>query len=179
MKKYPFIITIIALCILLGGSSFTTYEVEAPFPAKIWKDYKNWYKPAGDAPITGDETRFLGGMHQGKEGYRVVYINPIGEIANKGEAPYEYPIGTIVVKEQYKDKKSYEAGRKPAIKIMVKLKKGVSPNTNDWGFVTGFNKRKIHAGESKKAIFCGGCHAGASLKAYDFVFVNATSFPPQ
>ena len=165
----------IATVILFGSSSFSFTGREEATP--LWRGYKDWYKTTGDMAITGDDTRFLGGMHRGEAGYRVVYINGIGESVNRGGKPYRYPEGTVVVKEQYKNKKDYDAGKNAALNVMVKLKEGSSPPTNDWGFMSALNKRKIHSGRSKNAIFCGGCHAGANLRSYDYIFVNSTSFP--
>ncbi len=59
---------------------------------------------------------------------------------------------------------------------MIKLAKGVSPETGDWGYVSDF-RRKIHMGKSSNAEFCGGCHSAANLKKNDFVFINSTTHP--
>ena len=170
------IIAVIALVVLVGGTAFYLDNTTVTPISHFWKDYKTWYKTTGNEPITGDETRFLSGKHRGEEGYRVIYINAIGATINKGKAPYKYPEGTVVVKEQYKSKSSYEAGKKPALSIMVKMENGTSPETGDWGYVTGF-RRKIHIGTSKNAKFCGGCHSAALLKRNDYVFMNATTYP--
>ena len=71
--------------------------------------YRTWYRITHLEPNTGDVTGgFLGSVHKGKKGYREIYINSIGEATNKGTAPYNYPVGTIIVKEEYKDKESWE-----------------------------------------------------------------------
>jgi hypothetical protein len=60
---------------------------------------------------------------------------PDGKDVNTGTAPYKYPIGTVVVKESYKNQKAFDAKKTPELTIMVKLKAGESPETGDWGFV--------------------------------------------
>ncbi len=174
MKK-TLIMFFIALIVLGGGTFFYLYTAETTPISYHWEGYKNWYKTTGNTPVTGDETRFLGGKHRGDEGYRVIYINAIGEPINKAKGPYNYPEGTVVVKEQYKTKDSYESGSKPDLSIMIKLAKGASPPTGDWGYVTDF-RRKIHSGRSSNAEFCGGCHSAANLKKNDYVFMNSTTY---
>jgi len=134
------------------------------------KNYKSWYKVTKDKPNTGDPTGFLDSKHRGIKGYRVIYINKIGEEVSKGHAPYKYPAGTVVVKEEYKNESAWKANKKPSLKVMLKLKKGESPQTGDWGFAMS-QKEKISMGTSKRAKFCGGCHVFAASK--DYVFMNA------
>ena len=71
--------------------------------------------------ITGDHTGTLGDVHEGRKGYREVYVNDIGLATIKGTAPYRYPAGTILVKEQYKDKAAWEKKSSPNLTIMVKV----------------------------------------------------------
>ena len=175
MKK-TILMIIIAIIVIGAGTGFQLYNAEITPISHFWKDYKTWYKTTGATPITGDDTRFLGGKHEGTEGYRVIYINKKGAPINKGKAPFNYPEGTVVVKEQYKNERSFESGKKPDLSIMIKLAKGISPATGDWGYVTGF-KRKIHQGNSKNAQFCGGCHSAANLRKNDYVFINSATNP--
>lgn len=175
MKK-TIIMSFIALIVLVGGSVFYLYNAETTPISHYWEGYQTWYKTTGNLPVTGDETRFLGGKHRGEEGYRVIYINDKGAATNKGKAPYQYPEGTVVVKEQYKNKEGFKSGSKPDLTIMIKLAKGASRPTGDWGYITDF-RRKIHSGKSSNAEFCGGCHRAANLKKNDYVFMNATTYP--
>jgi hypothetical protein len=137
-----------------------------------YSDYKNWYHITKDNPNTGDPTGFLGGKHKGIKAYREVYINAVGEQVNKGTAPYKYPPGTVIIKEEYKNKKSWESGKNPTIKVMLKLSPGESPETGDWGFASNLNSKKIAKGKSGKAKFCSGCHVFVATNG-DYVFMNS------
>jgi len=53
---------------------------------------------------------------------------------------------------------------------MIKLKKGASPETGDWGYFMGI-KGKLSIGESKWAKFCNKCRVYAVGK--DYVFMNS------
>jgi len=133
------------------------------------KNYQSWYKVTQDTPNTGDPTGFLDHKHGGTKAYRVIYINKIGEAVNRGHAPYKYPTGTVVVKEEYKNEAAWKKGKMRGLKVMVKLKKGESPETGDWGYAMS-KKENISMGTSKRAKFCGGCHVFAASK--DYLFMN-------
>ena len=132
--------------------------------------YRTWYRITNLEPNTGDITGgFLGRVHKGKSGYREIYINSIGEATNKGTAPYNYPVGTILVKEEYKNKESWEAKENPKIKVMKKLKPGASPESQDWGYASKLTTEKMQVGS--KTNFCAGCHLASPDG--DSVFVNS------
>lgn len=135
-------------------------------------DYKSWYKITEGNPNTGDPTGFLGGRHKGVEAYREVYVNKVGEEVNKGSAPYKYPAGTMIVKEEYKDEAAWKTTKNPSIKLMVKLETGESPETGDWGFASKLNIKKIASGKTGKAKFCVGCHVFVAAQG-DYIFMNA------
>ncbi|MDY8134535.1 cytochrome P460 family protein [Aquimarina sp. 2201CG5-10] len=137
-----------------------------------YSDYKNWYRITKDKPNTGDPTGFLSGKHKGIKAYREVYVNKIGEAVNKGSAPYKYPAGTMIVKEEYKNEAAWKSGKKPSIKLMVKLKEGESPETGDWGYASKLNAKKIATRTSGKAKFCTKCHIFVAAKD-DYVFMNS------
>jgi len=137
-----------------------------------YSDYETWYKITKDAPNTGDPTGFLDGKHRGVTAYRDVYINKIGEAVNKGTAPYKYPVGTMIVKEEYKDEVAWRKQANPRIKLMVKLEQGKSPETGDWGYASKLNASKIATGTSSKAKFCTRCHIFVAAQG-DYVFMNS------
>jgi hypothetical protein len=140
-------------------------------PSDSWREeYKSWYRITKDEPNTGDPTGFVEKRHRGAKGYREIYINKIGETVNTGSAPYKYPVGTIVVKEAYKNKAAWEARKSPQVTTMIKLKAGESPETGDWGYFMGI-KGKLSTGTSKWAKFCNKCHIYAVAK--DYVFMNS------
>ncbi len=136
------------------------------------EDYRSWYRITEGNPNTGDPTGFLGGRHKGEKAYREIYINKVGEAINKGTAPYKYPEGTIIVKEEYKTESAWKAQNKPSIKLMVKLKADESPETGDWGFASKLNIDKLAKGKSGKAKFCAGCHVFVAAQG-DYVFINS------
>lgn len=135
-------------------------------------NYKNWYRITKDNPNTGDPTGFLGGKHKGIEAYREVYVNNVGEEVNKGTAPYKYPVGTVIVKEEFKNEAAWKLGKKPNIKLMVKLEAGASPETGDWGFSSKLSVDKVAKGKSGKAKFCASCHVFVAAQG-DYVFMNS------
>lgn len=131
-------------------------------PDARWADYKTWTK-ASDEPTTGASPG-LGAVHLGPTGYRIVYVNDIGKDTLLGEGPYEYPEGTVIVKEQYKTEEAALSGEGAAVTVSLKVGSGEGADT--WHWAPGYTKA---AGESQ---FCSGCHSIPFAK--DFVFSNAT-----
>ena len=158
------LVIITATGLLAGCASLT-----APFrdADERWADYKNWTQVTADEVSTGDETGFLGGVHMGDEGYREVYVNDIAKEALEGEAPYNYPEGSVIVKEQYASKADWEAGRNAAHTVSVKVAQTEKAEKANWMWADSY---KGTAGESD---FCAGCHSIAELRAQgDYVFTN-------
>jgi len=136
-----------------------------------WADFKSWFKITKE-PNTGDPTGFLDKKHRGEGAYRDVYVNSVGESLMRGNGSFPYPEGTVIVKEAFKDKKSYDAQKKPELTIMVKQATGTAPDTNDWMFVMGASGKAKGTGmDSKWGKFCGSCHVNAMAK--DFTFMAA------
>lgn len=151
-------------------NEYSKITKESSSLANPWDGYTSWYKITKDAPNTGDPTGFIEKRHDGKAAYREIYINDIGAAVNNGAGPYKYPEGTIVVKETYKNKKTWEKKGRNVLTIMIKQAEGTSPETGDWGYVMGAGG-KLSTGTSKWAKFCSGCHVYAAGK--DYVFMNA------
>ncbi len=177
------IVKIIGLVIIIGigiyglfsfkninSNEYTLASIENDVVGNVWDDYTNWYKITNDAPNTGDPTGFIEKKHNGMEAYREIYINDIGKAVNLGSAPYKYPEGTIIVKESYENKKRWQKKGKKLLTVMIKQAEGVSPETDDWGYVDGA-RGKLSIRTSKKAKFCSGCHVYAASK--DYVFMNS------
>jgi len=129
-----------------------------------WADYKSWKMVNEGVPGTGDPTGFLGNVHMGSEGYRNVYVNAAGSEMLLAEGPYDYPVGTVVVKEQFKNKADWEAGKNAAHTVSVKIADNEGTSKDDWAWADSY---KGTAGES---AFCSGCHTIAASS--DFVFTN-------
>ena len=133
-----------------------------------WADYKSWTKITEGRVSTGDPTGFIGTVHAGPKGYRDIYVNDIGLATNQGTAPYNYPVGSVVAKEQYKNQSAWEAQKSPDLTIMVKIAESDTPNANNWAFSAGYKD------EAAANAFCSGCHTIAQQT--DFVFTNEDFF---
>ena len=129
-----------------------------------WSDYSSWTMITKNRVITGDPTGTLGDVHEGLKGYREVYVNNIGLAVNQGSSPYRYPVGTVLVKEQYKDKAAWEQKKSANLTIMVKVSDIDEEEEDNWRFSTGLNKNAV------KNTFCFDCHAAALND--DIVFTN-------
>lgn len=159
IKNYKTLGTLVvsaAMAMALASNSFSGSKSD-------WADYRSWTQITKDRVSTGDPTGFIGGKHRGEKGYREIYVNDIGKSTILGTAPYKYPIGTIIVKEQYKNKAKWEKGKKPDLTVMVKVADSGTQDPKNWGFATGHGKVKYRN-------FCAGCHSIAA--ADDFVFTN-------
>lgn len=129
-----------------------------------WKNFKSWTKVTSLKPETGDVTGFLGDVHKGSKGYRDVFVNSIGEKALLGSAPYNFPKGTVIVKEQFDDLSAYEKQEATDITVMVKLKDSDELSTENWGFADSQN------GDITANNFCSSCHSIATND--DFIFTT-------
>lgn len=130
-----------------------------------WADFKSWTKITEGRTSTGDPTGLVSGVHKGREGYRDVYVNDIGLAVNQGTAPYNYPVGSVIVKEQFDDLQAFKAQKPTDLTIMVKLTNSDTPDAKNWGWSAGYNSKleEVNA-------FCSGCHSVAAKT--DFVFTN-------
>jgi hypothetical protein len=136
-----------------------------------WVEYKTWTKITEGRVSTGDPTGFVGTVHAGPKGYRDIYVNKAALATNQGSAPYNYPIGSVLVKEQYKDKAAWEAQKSPDLTIMVKVAASDSPSVANWKFAAGYT------GTAEDNAFCAGCHSIVAQN--DFVFTNEDFFDKQ
>ncbi len=117
-------------------------------------NYKDWTVTAADLnyPIPGHENH-----------YRKIFINPKGEevqiTENNGRIFYNYPGGTVVIKEIYPTL-SPEKGTKP-ISLTVMIKDPDNPKSRDgWVWIV-----KDLEKNSEKIIdyeFCFDCHTNAN-----------------
>ncbi|MGB4248326.1 MAG: cytochrome P460 family protein [Pseudohongiellaceae bacterium] len=158
---------------LLGCMS--TSEQQGP-DTSTWSGYRSWYR-ANPAPHTGDPTGFLGNVHEGSNAIREIFINTSGEAVNRGQSPFPYPAGTIIVKETYGSQADHAAQKTPELTIMVKLAMGSSPETSDWEYIMGADGSNRGTGTSGLATFCHSCHTAAA--ATDFSFINSAFYRNQ
>lgn len=153
---------------LLAGCASVPNPFAEPDPR--WADYRSW-TVAGDEPSTGPSLG-LGSVHKGPEGYRRVYVNGAGRemLLSKGDAAgdYDYPEGTVIVKEQYDDEAAYRAGAEAGevdVTVSLKVAEGGARRADDWNWAAGYTAA---AGPN---AFCSGCHSIPIAR--DFVFSNA------
>lgn len=150
-----------AAAVLAGCASVNSVNPFAKADTR-WADYKSW-QTASEVPTTGPSPG-LGNVHQGPDGVRVVYVNAAGAATLNGDGPYEYPEGTVLVKEQYASMADYDAGKTPDVTVSLKVANGPVARDN-WQWADSL---KSSAGDS---AFCSGCHS--IPLAEDFVFSNA------
>ncbi len=129
-----------------------------------WADYKNWTKVTEGKVGTGDPTGFIGNVHKGPEGYRDVYVNDIGAAMLAGDGPYNFPAGTVIIKEQFDNKAAWESGTGGAVTVSLKATASDKVSKEDWIWADSY---KSKAGPS---AFCSGCHSIAAKD--DFVFTH-------
>lgn len=157
--------TILSLTTILVGCATITAPFRDPDPR--WADYKSWTQVTADEVGTGNPTGFLGGVHRGDDGFREVYANDIALETLMGEAPYNFPEGSVIVKEQYANEADWAAGRKAAHTVSIKVSQSETSQKTDWMWADSL---KGIAGESE---FCAGCHSIAELRGQgDYVFTN-------
>ena len=153
---------IVATSALLASCSTLTAPFKDADPR--WADFKSWTKVTELEPSTGNPTGFLGGVHMGEEGYRDVYVNDVAKEALLGSGPYNLPEGSVIMKEQFASKADWEAGRKGAHTISLKVAQTDELSKDNWIWADSY---KGTAGES---AFCSGCHSIAAKS--DFVFTT-------
>lgn len=157
----PFVIAAAASILLAGCASITSRFGDAD---ERWAEYRSW-STVSDTPSTGASLG-LGEVHKGPSGYRLVYVNEIGRETITGDGPYEYPVGTVIVKEQYNDKAAYDSGKGADVTVSLKVSDESELPADNWNWAAGY---KAKAG---KDAFCSGCHSIPFAK--DMVFSNVT-----
>lgn len=130
-----------------------------------WADYKTWTKISEGRVSTGDPTGFVGTVHKGPKGYRDIFVNKVGIATNQGSGPYVYPVGTVIVKEQYTNKAAWEAQKKPGFTAMIKVSESAAPSADNWAWSDGYTSKA-----KAKYVFCSACHAIGAKD--DFTFTN-------
>ena len=168
MNKNLLFLIVASLCVIMLAACLTNGSSKAD---SRWADYKNWTRLTEDKALTGDTLRYLGKTHRAPDGYREVYVNDIGLKMVKSDGPYNYPVGTVLVKEQYKSKKAWEAKKNPEHTIMIKVTQSSGPEEKNWMWAAGLG------GKAKENRFCSGCHYIAAKN--DFVFTNKEFFKNQ
>jgi len=137
-------------------------------PDERWANYQPWTKITEGRVITGNPIGLTAEVHMSTKGYREVFVNEVGRETMQGSAPYNYPAGTVIVKEQYKNKAAWEAQSSPQLTIMVKIADSDNPQAENWIWATGYQES---AGAN---AFCSGCHTAAVRS--DFAFTNEDFF---
>ena len=158
-----FILSLLSVGLFANGGA----EDLNPTTASDFAGYQSWTKVNSET-ITGDITGVLAGAHERSKGFREIYVNDIGKPVEFGEADYPYPVGSIIVKESYKNKNGSK-GALSNLTIMVKRESGYSSDYGDWEYIMTDSKGSI---KSQGAMgSCIACHATGSDK--DFTFINS------
>lgn len=148
--------TILCLLAAAAVSSCTLFQGQ---PDPRWASYKTWTSVVRG--LHGDPEGDLDGVHEAANGYRNVWVNDVGREMLLSDGPYEYPVGTVVVKEQFGSEASWQADRSPQLTVMLKVAAGEGADTWHWAVGTG------GAGPDR---FCSKCHD--NVEEHDFVFTN-------
>ncbi len=171
-KNFWITLIVLAGFVYLSSFSLISFENEVainetPGP-ELWEGYKSWTKVTKE-PNTGDPTGFLDGKHKGVNAYRDVFVNDVGKEAYENQK-FPLPEGTVIVKEAYKDKATWEAQSKPELTIMVKLADGSNPDTGNWEWYMGGTGKKVGRGmDTKWGKFCASCHLYGQQADYTFM----------
>jgi hypothetical protein len=160
-KVYLSLISLITIGIS-GCASSPSYDGNTD---KRWADFKKWTKITQGRTGTGDPTGLVAAVHKGTNGYRDVYVNNIALKTSQGSAPYSYPVGSVIVKEQFDDLAAFNSQQPTDLTIMVKLADNGSNDAKNWGWADAYN-----AELKPENAFCSSCHT-VVLKD-DFVFTN-------
>ncbi len=103
------------------------------------------------------------------EKYIVAYGNPAAEKVLRGEWPYKFPEGAVIVKQKLPEKDSTEP---ELLTIMVKAEEGSRPDFGDWKFFTASGDGKVDAVRKEKECFS--CHEKQAES--DYVFGSYVNF---
>ena len=95
-----------------------------------------------------------------------VFVNGIGKDRLMGSKKGEFPVGTIIVKEKHNGS---DASTSELLTVMIKRKKGFSPEIGDWEFLVleGFAKSVQGRGAMEVCI---SCHT--AVEDNDFVYAD-------
>ena len=156
------LVALAAAGVLTAGCASITAPFRDADPR--WAEYEGWTRVTGE-PSTGASPG-LGTVHKGPEGYRLVYVNDVGRDVITGDGPYDYPEGTVVVKEQYADEAAYLSGKGADVTVSLKVANVEGADGANWQWAEGYK------GEAGDSAFCSGCHS--IPLAEDYVFSNAT-----
>ncbi|HEB54041.1 MAG TPA: hypothetical protein ENI87_12375 [bacterium] len=130
-------------------------------PDPRWAGYREWTPVIRG--LTGDPDEQLDDAHEAAAGYRNVFVNDVGRETMLGDGPYVYPVGTVIVKEQFPDEASWRADTDPTLTVMLKVSAGEGEET--WHWATGWNGAAPNR-------FCANCHD--HVEEDDFVFTNGS-----
>lgn len=185
MTTRKFKILFLGLCLLvLAGSAAVYLFTGDAFPGeghvsakvKEIEGYKNWTKvnsipqhmPAVISRLCGLPRRTSGSnsLHGDKseEKYFTVYVNDTGREAMLTQKVPQFPEGSIIVKEKLTDRGSKTP---ELLTVMIKQKKGSSPETGDWEYMVTDGTGTTVQGRGYLEN-CQACHVGQ--KGTDYIF---------
>lgn len=159
-KQLSFLVGGVAAASLVAGCASIGLGGD---PDPRWADYASWSKVTDGE--TGDPTTFIGKVHAGPTGYRNVYVNVQAKEKIDTSDPRQFPVGSVLVKEQFKSKAAWESGKGGAVTVALKVSDDApAPGSGNWIWADSLT------GTAKESAFCSGCHTIA-LK-HDFMFTG-------
>ncbi len=159
-KTFAIAASICSIAVLTGCAAL---NIGGPADPR-WAEFRSWTKVTDGE--TCDPTKFIGNVHEGPTGYRNVYINDEGLDTINVSDPRSFPVGTVVVKEQFKSKSAWESGKGGAVTVGLKVAGGAddAPASANWIWANSLKST------AKESAFCSGCHTIA--QKHDFMFTG-------
>jgi hypothetical protein len=160
--------------ILDGRFDFGQIRVNAK--VKEIEGYRNWTKVNAEPELMPAEvakscvmlprTIALKSEHRDldQDKYFTVFVNETGREAMLTQKNPQFPEGSVIVKEKLPNPKSTVP---ELLTIMIKLKKGASPETGDWEYMVTDGTGTTVTGRGNLAN-CRACHAFQSPSDYIF-----------
>jgi len=150
------ILVVLAGCGTTGSDATDVAEYEG---------YETWTR-VNDDWITGDSTGTLGRrVHEGASGFRHVFVNPVGQSVSAGDEALPYPVGTVIVKESYRDDGGV-AGDLSNVTVMIKREPSYAPDNGNWEYVNLSSAMRVRAQGTLAS--CITCHSAAAHTDYVF-----------
>lgn len=142
---------------------------EPPIPDlsryRSWKlvNAKRYFVPDRVAALCDQAGQRTQNPSPHRDKYISVFVNPAGATAIAAKRVTTYPVGTVLVKEKYADKRG---GTPELATVMIKRERGYNPAGGDWEYAVLDGKSTLV--ERGRIARCEGCHA--ARKNQDFVF---------
>jgi len=165
MKYLTAVAGVLVVCALIVSCASSGSKDTNKTDVDVLTGYASWPKVNSET-ITGDATGVLGKAHEGSDGFREVYANAVAQRVSSGSADLPYPLGSIIVKEAYKNAGGSK-GDMTSITVMVKREDGYDTENGNWEYLMLTPAMKVQ----NQGLLggCISCHAAADN---DWVFTD-------